>query len=279
MYPEIFRIGEFSVSSFGLMLVCAFVAAYLQLAWGLKRLRVGNEEDASALLFAACLAGIVGSKVYYAALYGDWRLLFDRSGLVWYGGFLLGTLAVAFVLHRRRLPPWRTFDAATPGLALGYGIGRIGCFLVGDDYGVPTDLPWGVEFPRGLPPTYAGSLRDFGVELPADVPNSELLAVHPTQLYETALALLIWWIGIRTLKRHAGRRGVPGATALLVIGLLAVERFLIEFLRAKDDRFLGMFTVAQAISVAVLAAVTVLWIRRRRSTGGRVAKTSAGGSP
>lgn len=279
MYPEIFRIGDFSVSSFGLMLVCAFVVAYLQLAWGLKRLRVGDEEDASALLFAACLAGIVGSKVYYAALYGDWRLLFDRSGLVWYGGFLLGTLAVVFVLHRRRLPPWRTFDAATPALALGYGIGRIGCFLVGDDYGVPTDLPWGVEFPRGLPPTYAGSLRDFGVELPADVPNSELLAVHPTQLYETALALLIWWIGIRTLKRHAGRRGVPGATALLVIGLLAVERFLIEFLRAKDDRFLGMFTVAQAISVAVLAAVTVLWIRRHRGSRERTAEASSGGSP
>jgi len=279
MYPEIFRIGDFPVSSFGLMLVCAFVAAYFQLAWGLKRLDAGDEEDASALLFAAGLAGIVGSKIYYAALYGDWRLLFDRSGLVWYGGFFLGTLAVLLVLHRRRLPPWLTADATAPALALGYGIGRIGCFLVGDDYGVPTDLPWGVEFPRGLPPTYAGSLRSFGVELPADVPDTELLTVHPTQLYETALALLIWWIGVRALKRQTGRRGRPGTTALLVIGLLAVERFLIELLRAKDDRFFGMFTVAQAISTVVLGVVVFLWLRRVREPRGPVARASVGSSP
>jgi phosphatidylglycerol:prolipoprotein diacylglycerol transferase len=278
MYPEIFRIGNFPVSSFGLMLVCAFVAAYFQLAWGLKRLNAGDEEDASALLFAAGLAGIVGSKVYYAILYGDWRLLFDRSGLVWYGGFLLGTLAVIFVLRRRHLPPWRTADAVAPALALGYGIGRIGCFLVGDDYGVPTSLPWGVEFARGLPPTYAGSLRAFGVAVPADIPDTKLLAVHPTQLYETALAVLIWWIGIRALKRQMDRRGRAGTTALLVIALLAVERFLIELLRAKDDRLLGMFTIAQAISVAVLAAIVILWISRSRNRGEAVAGASARGS-
>ena len=279
MYPEIFRIGDFPVSSFGLMLVCAFVAAYFQLAWGLKRLDAGDEEDASSLLFAAGLAGIVGSKIYYAALYGDWRLLFDRSGLVWYGGFILGTLAVLLVLHRRRLPPWLTADAAAPALALGYGIGRVGCFLVGDDYGVPTDLPWGVAFPRGLPPTYAGSLRDFGVNLPADVPDTELLAVHPTQLYETAMALVIWWIGVRFLERQGSRRGRPGTTALLVIGLLAVERLLVEFLRAKDDRFFGMFTVAQVISVTVLAVVAVLWLRRIRGSREGVTEASTGGLP
>lgn len=286
MFPEIFRIGDFPISSFGLMLVCAFVGAYFQLAWGLKRLDAGDEEDASALLFAAGLAGIVGSKIYYAALYGDWRLLFDRSGLVWYGGFLLGTLAVILVLRVRKLPPWRTADAAAPALALGYGIGRIGCFLVGDDYGVPSDLPWAVAFPRGLPPTRAEYLRDLGVELPADVPAGELLRVHPTQLYETALALLICWIGVRSLKRwsaqkkklrsqRAGSSGATapgrtlrpaGSTALLVISLLAVERFGIEFLRAKDDRFLGHFTLAQAISVLVVVAALALWgIRSRKA--------------
>jgi len=268
MFPEIFRIGDFPISSFGLMLVCAFVAAYFQLAWGFKRLEVGDEEDASALLFAACLAGIVGSKIYYAVLYGDWKLLFDRSGLVWYGGFLLGTLAVLYVLRRRKLPPWRTADATAPALALGYGIGRIGCFLVGDDYGVPTNLPWGVTFPRGLPPTRADYLRGLGVDVPADIPGTELLAVHPTQVYETLLALLIWGIGVWSLKRWSNRP--TGSTALLVLALLAVERFGIEFLRAKDDRLLGHFTVAQAISVLVLTVVAVLWgirSRRARHTG------------
>lgn len=266
MYPEIFRIGDFSISSFGLMMVCAFVAAYFQLAWGLKRLDAGDEEDASAVLFAAGLAGIVGAKVYFAILYQDWSSLLDRSGLVWYGGFLLGALAVIFVVRYRKLPPARTLDAATPALALGYAIGRIGCFLVGDDYGVPTDLPWGVEFPRGLPPTRADFLRsDFGLDLPASIPDSAILAVHPTQLYETALALLICWIGVRSLRRQSRKGGPPpGSTSFLVIGLLAIERFGIEFLRAKDDRLLGVFTVAQLISVVVLVAVTVLWWRLAR---------------
>ena len=260
MYPEIFRIGDFAFTSFGLMLVLAFVGAYLQLSWGMRRSGAGDEEDASALVFAAGVAGIVGSKVYFAILYGDWKLLWSRSGLVWYGGFLLGTAAVLWVMRRRRLPAWRTADAAAPALALGYAIGRIGCFLVGDDYGRPTDLPWGVAFPRGLPPTTAESLREFGVDVPPSVPGSTVLEVHPTQLYETGMGLVIWWVGLTLLKRGAR----PGTTALVVLALLACERFLVELVRAKDDRFLGPFTLAQLISLLILLAVAASWRYRPR---------------
>ena len=87
----------------------------------------------------------------------------------------------------------------------GRGLRRrpLGCFLVGDDYGVPTDRPWGVRFPYGLPPTTAGALRSppSTSTCPPDVPDDQLLAVHPTQLYETALALAIWVVGIRLLRR------------------------------------------------------------------------------
>jgi phosphatidylglycerol---prolipoprotein diacylglyceryl transferase len=260
MYPEIFRIGDFAFTSFGLMLVLAFVGSYLQLSWGLRRTGAGDEEDASALVFAAGVAGIVGSKVYFAILYSDWRLLWSRSGLVWYGGFILGALAVLWVMRRRRLPGWASADAAAPALALGYAIGRVGCFLVGDDYGRPTDLPWGVKFPEGLPPTSAGTLRGLGVDIPADVTDGTVLAVHPTQLYETTMALVIWGVGVMLLRRRVRR----GTVALLVLALLAVERFLVEILRAKDDRFLGPFTVAQALSVFVLLLIAVLWTRRPR---------------
>lgn len=261
MIQELFRIGSFAISPFGVTLVLAFIGSYLQLRWGMRRLGIGDEEDASAMIFAAGLGGIVGAKVYYALLYGDWRLLFDRSGLVWYGGFLLGAAAVIWTLRRRRLPAWQTADAAAPALALGYAIGRVGCFLVGDDYGRPTDLPWGVAFPVGLPATTAGELRrSFGYDFPESLPDDALVRVHPTQLYETGIALLIWLVGLRML-----RRGVPpGWTACVVIGLLAVERFGVEFLRAKDDRFLGPLTLAQAISLGVLAVVLALWWSRRR---------------
>jgi phosphatidylglycerol:prolipoprotein diacylglycerol transferase len=268
MIPELFRIGNFAVSPFGVMLVLSFLAAYWQLARGLRALRAGDEDDASAIVLAGGLGGIAGAKIYYAILYGDWRLLYDRAGLVWYGGFLLGTLAVLWTLRRRRLSFWAVLDAATPALALGYAVGRVGCFLVGDDYGRPTDLPWGVAFPEGLPPTTAGSLRDnFGLAIPSGVSAGTVLRVHPTQIYETLAALSIWLVGRRLLARESTavpRR--PSAVALPMFALLAVERFLVEFLRAKDDRFLAGLTLAQAISLGVLVVMGMLWLGTRRAS-------------
>lgn len=262
MIQELFHIGSFSISPFGVMLVFAFLGSFFQLRWGMRKLGIGDEEDASALIFAAGVGGIVGAKVYYAILNRDWHLLFDRSGLVWYGGFILGAAAVLFTINRRRLPLWRLADSVAPALALGYAIGRIGCFLVGDDYGRPTDVPWAMSFPVGLPPTTAGELRQmFGVAIPAGVPDNQLLRVHPTQLYETLTCLVIWGIGLWLFRRRLR----PGQTALIVLAMLAVERFLVEILRAKDDRFFAGFTLAQMISIAVFLVVTGLaFVRSRR---------------
>jgi phosphatidylglycerol:prolipoprotein diacylglycerol transferase len=266
MIRELFHIGSLSISPFGLMMVAAFLAAYFQLRWGLRRLGAGDDEDASAIVLAAGLGGIVGAKLYYAALAGDWRLIFDRSGLVWYGGFVLGVLAVLWVIRRRRLSGWSVVDATAPALALGYGIGRIGCFLVGDDFGMPTDLPWGVRFPHGLPaPTTAGLMRDeYGAELPPEIPDDRLIAVHPTQLYETTAGLVIWALGIWLLRRGSPR----GLTAVVVISLMAVERFFVEFIRAKDDRLWGDFTTAQILSGAILVIMLILALRLRKRWAG-----------
>jgi phosphatidylglycerol:prolipoprotein diacylglycerol transferase len=265
MIQELFRIGSFSISPFGVMLVLAFLGSYVQLLSGMRRLGIGDDEDASALVFAAGVGGIVGAKVYYSILNRDWHLLFDRSGLVWYGGFLLGAAAVLFTMSKRRLFHWGMADVAAMSLALGYAIGRVGCFLVGDDYGRPTDLPWGVAFPVGLPPTTAGDLRQmFGVDIPASIPDSQLLKVHPTQLYETLSCLLIWGIGLWLFRRQNRNGERPGLVALVVLGLLAVERFLVEILRAKDDRFFGPFTLAQMISIGILAVLLVVALMRRR---------------
>lgn len=277
MIQELFHIGSFSISPFGVMLVVAFIASFVQLRWGLRYLGAGDDDDASALLLAAGIGGIVGAKVYYSVLYRDWRLLFDRSGLVFYGGFLLGAVAVVLVMRLRRLPAWSTADAAAPALALGYAFGRVGCFLVGDDYGKPTDLPWGVIFPVGVPLPTVANLRAMGADVPPGVAPDALLPVHPTQLYETALALVIWGVGLWLLRR----RLTPGTAVLAVVALLAVERFGIEFLRAKDDRFLGELTLAQGVSVAVLLVVGVLaWMRRGRGRAATAARaaTSSGRS-
>jgi phosphatidylglycerol:prolipoprotein diacylglycerol transferase len=272
MIQELFRIGPLAISPFGVLLVASFLAGYWQLRSGMKAIGAGSEDDASAILFAAGVGGILGAKIYYAILHGDWRLLLERSGLVWYGGFLLASAMVIWVIRRRRLPVWPLLDAATPALALGYAVGRVGCFLVGDDYGRPTDAPWGIAFANGLPPTEARYLRaDFGLAIPPGTPDDALLRVHPTQLYETAIALAIFAFGYRLLRRG----GAPGSTALVMFALLALERFAIEFLRAKDDRFFGPLTLAQVISLAIVVAVALVAWRRRSNEAGAIGEVAA----
>ncbi len=152
-------------------------------------------------------------------------------------------------------------DVGTAAVAAGYGVGRIGCFLVGDDYGIATRLPWGVAFPYGLPyPTTAEMMEPFGGALPPGASGAELVPVHPTQLYETLAAFAILWLCRRLLQRGSE----PGLTATVGLSLLSLERFLVEFVRAKDDRLLGTFTLAQGISVLVIALLLWLWSRRRR---------------
>ena len=99
-------------------------------------------------------------------------LLFSRGGLSWFGGFLGGVGAGLWSLHRRRIPLVPALAAASPALAVGHAIGRIGCFMVGDDYGRPTDLPWGIAFPRGLPPTTVPVHPDAVVRRPPDLRRS-----------------------------------------------------------------------------------------------------------
>jgi len=260
MYPTLVKFGSFEITTFGLMMFFAFVAA----GWILTRefARYGlDPEVPSSMLVAAAIGGILGAKIYYAILFRDVGLLWSRSGLVWYGGLIGGTLACMLVIRSKRVDSLLAVDAAAPGLALGYAVGRIGCFLVGDDYGRPTDGPLGVAFPRGAPPTTAASLRDFGVRLDPNIPDETLLRVHPTQLYETAGSLVIFAI-LMLVARRPHRRGAVFALFLI---LAAIERFLVEILRAKDDRFFGPFTVAQGISGLIFVAGVTLLVRSRRN--------------
>jgi phosphatidylglycerol:prolipoprotein diacylglycerol transferase len=132
------------------------------------------------------------------------------------------------------------------------------CFLVGDDYGRPTNAWFGVAFPKGAPPTTAYELRKFGAPVDPSIPDFQVLTVHPTQLYETTMALIMFAV-LMWLNRRPHRRGLAWGLFLIMLG---IERFLVEIVRAKDDRFLGPFTVAQLISVLLIGAGLV-WATRR----------------
>ena len=238
MYPTLFRIGDFEVTTFGVMVA---IGALVGL-WVFQRelARRGLPENGVDAAIAGVLGGLAGAKLLWTIEFsgrGDpvANLLFSRGGLSWFGG-LLGGVGVGLLMLRRRRIPWIAgLAAATPALAIGHAIGRVGCFLVGDDYGGPTNLPWGVAFPEGLPPI--------------DVP------VHPTQLYEAALLAPIAWALIRWRRRGVDDRVVLGRYLILAGAL----RFAIEFVRV-NERILGPFTLAHLISAAVILAGVIILV-------------------
>ncbi len=253
VYPLSFHIGPLELTGYGLMMMVAFLMAGWAIQLELRRRRL-DEEFAADIVIAGVVGGLIGAKIWYVLLTGEWDALLRRGGFVWYGGFLGATAAILLNGWRRRVP-WRfTAETCAAPLALGYALGRVGCFLVNDDYGIPTSLPWAMRFPRGLPPTTVANLTALGVKFPAGTDPMLVMAVHPTQIYETALMMLaFWWMWRR--RGHGHAVGWMLGCYLVLGGL---ERFLVEFVRAKDDRLLGPFTLAQATSVALVGIGAVL---------------------
>jgi phosphatidylglycerol:prolipoprotein diacylglycerol transferase len=269
MYPEIFRIGNFPINTYGVLLALAFLAALLTAARlagrdGLPRERVYD------LGLWMLLAAIVGSKVLMLFTEPEYRedptrlisLDFLRSGGVFYGGFVAAVIAGYFLIRRYRLPWWKTADAFAPGIALGNAIGRQGCFAAGCCWGKPTAMPWGVEF------TEAGH-EVTGVPLG--------LHLHPTQLYESFGALIIFFF---LLWLHRRKR-FSGQVILFYALLYALMRFTIEFFR-DDPRgdILGLTTLtglstSQMLSLIIgVTGLVFLILRWRRAAEEKPDKVS-----
>ncbi len=261
IYPFIIHLGPLEVTGYGLMLMVAFLMGGWLIARQLRERQL-REDYSADIVAAAVIGGIIGAKLWYVALTQDLGALFSRGGLVWYGGFIGGAIAVMLNGWRLRVPLRWTMHLAAPALAAAYALGRVGCFLVNDDYGRPTSLPWGMRFPEGLPPSTAGNLQQlFGIPVPPGIDPSAVLAVHPTQLYEVVVMLAAFGV-LWSLRKRNYPIGWLFALYLVFAG---VERFLVEFVRAKDDRFLGPFTIAQLTSVIIVLLGLALLAAWRRA--------------
>ena len=243
MYPTIIDFGPVGIHSYGLMLATAFITSTFVIQHELKR-RGFVPDVAAIIVLVAALGGIVGAKIYAALLDGriTFAELFSTSGLVWYGGFIGGCLGVLIVVVYSPNPTLPTIDIIGPTLLLGYGIGRIGCFLAGDgDYGPPSDLPWAMAFPNGTVPT--------------DVP------VHPTPIYETLISFVFFGILWSQRRKVEDFPGVLFGTSLILLG---VERFFAEFWRITP-RVLGWMTGAQLFSILafIVGIILIFWARSR----------------
>jgi phosphatidylglycerol---prolipoprotein diacylglyceryl transferase len=273
MFPELFRIGDFPVTSFGLMMFLSFVTAAMVHGRQLERYGYPREVAWDYLAWVA-LGGIVGAKLYYVALHPQElfadpiRAIFSRGGLVWYGGLIGGVTAYWLQVRAAKAPLALMFDSTAPALAIAYAVGRLGCFLVGDDYGVHTDSWVGIAFPQGSPPSTAGYLRGIGDDIPMTIPDSQVVAVHPTQLYEIGLAMIMFFI----LWRVGGRQLRQGRLFAVWMMLYAVERFVIEFVRAKSDRLVLGLSTSQLASLLLIGIALFLWHHQRNAPPAPVGK-------
>ncbi len=274
MYPVIFNLPDWfpllggeAITSFGVFMLFAFLTGGYVIRAGLREM--GEDPDkAWDLVFMGVVGGIAGAKLYYVLLNHERLasdpagLLLSRGGLVWYGGFLLATALVIWEIRRQKLSLPRSADVIAPALALAYAVGRIGCFLVGDDWGRPTDSWLGIAFPRGTPPTRVDVIERLGIAVDPGLVEKygQIVPVHPTQLYEVGLSALIFFF----LWKIRGGGRAAGWLFMLWLALAGVERFLVEFLRAKDDRFFGVLTLAQLISLAIVATGIIGMTRVRR---------------
>jgi phosphatidylglycerol:prolipoprotein diacylglycerol transferase len=261
MFPELFRIGNFPINTYGVFLALAFLCAILIAVKLAERDGLPKEKIYDLSLWML-LASLVGSKVMMFFTEPEYRdhplqlisLDFLRSGGVFYGGLIGAVLTGYFLMRHYNLPWWKTADACAPGIAVGNFFGRLGCFSAGCCWGKPTTLPWGVKF------------TELGHEItgvPIDVP------LHPTQLYESFSMLIVFFF-LLWLHKH---KRFSGQVILLYALLYSIIRFLIEFVRddPRGDVF-GLTTrtglsTSQLISIVVgIGALVLLIIRWRRAS-------------
>jgi phosphatidylglycerol:prolipoprotein diacylglycerol transferase len=261
-HPFQIALGPLTLTGFGIAVAMSFVIASIISKSELTRR--GHASDAGRiddLIMVAILGMIVGGKTYYSlVITHDWHDLFSRAGFVFWGG-LMGGMALGWLYVRvKKLSFMRFADLAGMAIAAGYSVGRTGCWAVGDDYGRPWNGLLAVQFPNGAPPSTAGIMQAmFGTPIPPGATPETILSVHPTQLYETALGFVMFAI----LWRMRDHKHAEGWLLGVYMILAGIERFIIEFFRAKDDRFFGPLTAAQVIGITIaVLGVVVMQLRR-----------------
>ncbi len=264
-HPTVFKFGFLELTGFGLAVLMAFVIA--QIVCQREFWRRGQNAEAEAMpdiVLAALIGTLIGAKTYYVALTGDPAAFFSRGGFVFWGGFI-GAVALCYAtIKYKKLNFLKVADVAGMGIAAGYAVGRTGCWAVGDDYGRPFNGFFATQFPEGAPPSTAAVMsQQFGVQFPAGTNPSDVIAVYPTQLYETIMGFVMFVILWR-FRKHAR---LPGWLFGLYCILAGIERFIVEFFRAKDDRLVMGFSTAQIIGIAILTIGVVLVAARSKRSG------------
>ncbi len=261
-HPAAFKLGPLEITGFGLAVLAAFAISQIICQRELWRRGQNLEADnIPDIVMAALLGTLIGAKTYYVILTGDPEAFLSRGGFVFWGGFIGSVILCAAVIVKRKLNFLRIADVAGIAIAAGYSVGRTGCWAVGDDYGRPFSGLFATQFPEGAPPsTVAIMSSQFHVNFPAGTNPAEIVSVYPTQLYETLMGFIMFAILWR-FRKHTQQAGWLFGLYCVLAG---IERFIVEFYRAKDDALDVGLTTAQTIAITVgIVGLILLTVRRR----------------
>ncbi|MCL5267632.1 MAG: prolipoprotein diacylglyceryl transferase [Bacteroidetes bacterium] len=269
--PVLLRVGPVRVYSYGLMVGIGFLAANCVAIKEFTRKGLGA-DFANQVTILAVVFGLSGSRIL--SLIENWgdflkdpiEMAFSSGGLTWYGGFFLAAAAITWAAKRKGFKFFKVADALAPALILGYGVARLACHFSGDgDYGMPTNLPWGVDYAKGVvPPSVAFRIfPKIEARYPGGiVPNNTLL--HPTPIYEFLACLLIFYV-LWQLRKKTRPEGELFMVYLILAG---TERLLVEFIRLNPRLLFGL-SEAQLVSIPLIfvGILGVIFFHQKEKAG------------
>ena len=253
MHPELFKIGNFAIHTYGFMIMLGAVMGFLYMSNSVKK-EMGIERDKiQNLAILIILAAFIGGKLlfylenpsYYFDSWANMKRNF-RTGFVFYGSLLFAIPTVIWYFKKEKWPIWPMLDRIAITACIIHASGRMGCFFAGCCHGVPTDLAWGVTFTDPLSQAE-----------PLHTP------LHPTQLYSSFMILTILGI-LFMLKRH---QRFDGQLFFVYIILYAVGRGIIEIFRGDEERGYiidNVLSHSQFISIIVITITVWAFLRFRR---------------
>ena len=231
MFPVLFKIGPFSIYSYGVMVAVGFCVVTFLVYRRASIFSVDRDRMVDYLILIL-ISGIIGARALYVMLNFEYYLnhpleifYLSRGGLVWYGGFTAAVIASIWFVKKKGMKLSSVADLMAPYLALGQAFGRIGCYLNGCCFGIAA--------PGGF---------IFGER-------------HPTQIYSAILLLIIFAV----LLRLQERRRFPGEIFLAYCVLYSLKRFIVEFLRGDNPRIFLSMTISQIISIVIFFAALYLF--------------------
>ena len=250
MLPYLFQIyGPLYANCYGIAIAIAILVFTSLVNKDPRRAKIISSNMLQNTILLGTLVGIAGGRFLWVI--GNWPLSFYEIIEIWEGGFaVLGAIiaimaVLPFYLHKIKVPIFALLDLASIYAPLLQAISRLGCFLAGCCYGIPTNSKWGVVYTH----------PDVAVPL-----ELKYIPIHPTQLYSSFILFIIFLLMYYFFRKH---RTKPGQLIAIYLALSATERFVVDFWRADqeflDAKYLQFFSLHQWVSLLIFTCAILLF--------------------